>query len=264
MLQDMVLQYRQLAPVFAELGYIGDGYNKSGRNGDVQFAVSNILREIKDVPQELQRLDPKTAPPTLFDPHNVFKNCGLFRAGNNETEVNAFLTSEQRKLVTWAQTQIHRYSVYDMIDEATVSAALKPENIDSAEKGLVAWRKYIDRALAATEQPSLHLATGAKLDKLIGEMKALFSIDDKNFDNELRYFEKHMETFNALSNFDQYILKAEGAKAEAKAILKKPLLTIEDAVLFLRGIDPHIALTGALKVSEPAHDTTALYKERTP
>lgn len=262
-LGEMVDQYRQIAPILTELGYVGDGYNESGRNGDIPFAVSNILREIEEVPEKLRWQDPEIATPASFEPHKIFKSCGLFRRCHNDPEINAFLTPEQRKLVAWAQTQVDQYSIYDMIDEEVVSAALSKQHIDKAKESFDEWKKYVDRALEATNpakapQPiKAHLETKEKLQRVLSEMGNLFSITDD-------YFERNLGTFNSHAVVDQYITLARAAQEKVMPVLNKPLLDRDEAVLILRGIDPKIKLTGILKGAENTHDPSALYEDRIP
>lgn len=263
-LKDIVDQYRDIAPVMAELGYVGEGYNESGRNGDVERAVHAIIREIEEVPKSIEMLSPGKSASAEFRPHDIFNGHVDFRSGYHDTEINSFLTPEQRRVVAWAQTQIHRFSLNDMIDEKTVATALSPESIASAERSLKEWKKYVERANAALKSDSPHLKTFKELNGLIEGMRELIALDDKKLGDDFSSYERQVGKFNVHSLIEGHIQHATDAAAKAKTVLKKPLLDADEAIEILRKIDPHIQLTGVLKEFDAAHNTTGLYKEVTP
>lgn len=263
MIENMADQYRILAPVLAELGYVGDGYNKSGLNGNIQFAVPNIIREIKDTPDELVRLDPKIASSSVFKPHDIFKNCSVFRAGHHDSEINALLTPGQRKLVGWAQTQINRYSELDTIDEKTVAAALLEPELQRTSQSVAAWRNYIDRGLVATDPKNTppdiktHLETRDKLNALLKDIEPLFWIRDSDFEGQAAIF-------NKAASVDPHIARVQAAQQKAEVLLKGDLLTKDAVVARLREIDPQLKLTGVLTGLEQEADISATYENRVP
>lgn len=251
-LTDMVAQYSLLASAFTELGYVGDNYNESGRNGNIVQAVSKVLHEIRETPDKLKALDPNSASAPTFDPHRTFSHYNLMRPMQNESEINSFLTPEQRKLVAWAQTQINRFSTFDRIDETVVAAALAPENILTAERSLAEWKKYVERANDAFKGENSHLKTFKALNKSMDAMRELLSLKVGSSAQE----------FNVVSHFDGYIQKGNVAKADAEALLKASLLDAREAAAILQRINPHIALTGVLEEAVGAPDATTLYQER--
>lgn len=262
-LGNMVQQYRELAPVLKELGYVGEGYNPSGLNGDIRFAIPNILREIEDAPYELKRQDSKTAMVMPFKPHDIFKNCASFRAGLNESEVNALLTPQQRKLVAWAQTQIDRYSVYDTIDAETVSVALSESELKKSAQSFKAWKTYVERALIATDPRKVpqaiqtHFDTKAKLQSILTDMNTLMTIKDHDLDT-------HTAKFNNYAKVDQCLILADAAHKRAILLLNEDLLDKDTAALILREIDPQLKLSGVLKGAGKSADPSATYEDRMP
>ena len=263
-LHNMVDQYRQIAPVLTELGYVGEGYNQSGRNGDIQFAVPAILYEIENARKELEWCEPEKAEGHSkgdhFVPHNILKADGRFRSGFYDTEVSAFLTAEQRKLVAWVKTQVNRFSLYDMIDEASVAKALSPEAIKAAEQSLVQWKQGIKRKLDATDPANPqkdikeHLDGKDAIAQALHDMRDLFSVSDEDCDRMCGQFNGH-------ATMDQYIATAKSAATRIIPIIRKELLDVDTAVSILRAIDPKMKLTGALSGAEDSCGDPQIYED---
>ena len=260
-LKDMVQQFQQLAPVLTELGYVGDGYNQIGKNGDISFAISNILREMEQVPQRMAKLKATEGKVADFDPHRILKSKACFGEEYFESEINAFLTPDQRKVVAWAQTQINRYDARSTIGEATVASALSPQAIAQTEKAVGHWKKYLARALEATKEENSHLKDKKHLDGLIAAMEPLFALDDKKFNVDQHYFGLHADHFNTFAIFDQHIKQATETKKGAVSFLQKPILTAEKAISILKTIDPNLVLPGVLNPTDNLADT-GIYQDR--
>lgn len=262
-LQDMVQQYRQLAPILKELGYVGEEYNLNGRNGDVRFAVSEILRGVDRIQQGMKQHNTQTASVTDFKPHDIFKDCYLFRPGFNESEVNALLSPKQRKLVMWAQGQINRFNAFDTIEEKTVALALSEASIEQSKQSLNAWTKYVERALMATDPKRVpedirgHLETKEKLKSILIEMNTLMAMKDDDLDSQTA-------KFNNYAKVDYCLTLAEAAQKKAASLLEGDLLDKNAAAIRLREIDPQLKLTGVLKEVEMVIDPSPTYNDRMP
>lgn len=238
-LQNMVAEYLELAPVLQELGYSGENYNEMGRNGDIRFAIPNILREIRNVPERLQELMKETNKKSEFRPHI------LFRAQQPcHCEANIFLTREQRELMSWVQKQ------NGTIDEQTVSRALSAENIQATEAKINQWKDRVARILSATTTNQHHFAARVRMDDLLTTMDGLFSLSADNLDKRTRV--------------DWLIDKAMDAKGAAETFLTQPLLTAQDAISILREIDPRLVLTGILKDAESVASNVPSYVSPSP
>lgn len=51
-LNEMVTQYQHVRRYMTELGYVGDGYNSQGLNGNIRYSVPSLLKEIDTIDEE--------------------------------------------------------------------------------------------------------------------------------------------------------------------------------------------------------------------
>jgi curved DNA-binding protein CbpA len=232
-LNEMVTQYQHVRRYMSDLGYVGDGYNSQGLNGDIKYSVPAILREI----DEMSSASAVAVTPKEFRPHNIFKDTASFRTSLSESFIKDILSPEQRKFFAWVKTQIDRFSLYDTINEETVAKALAPDKIKIAKSELQRLEASINASQGLGAQVNReYKPTQERLHKIRQDLSAVFKAEDVS------------------KNFNQLIQDARNAAEEFKEIKRSGLLTIDSARTLLLSIDPDLNLEGTLFYKESHRD----------
>jgi curved DNA-binding protein CbpA len=256
-LKEMVEQYKQVKGAMTELGYVGTEYNSQGRNGEIKQAIPSILIEIDHLSTPAQLADNRTK----FKPHDIFKNCELFRSSFYNSEANALSSREQQQVVRWAQTQIDRYSTFDTIDENIVASALSAQQMDATQKRFDAQKEYIKTHSVTQERVQKAKADYApikdRVRMILDEMNGLFSVNaDSMGDMSWR--------FNGAAILEQYLRYSTQANMEYQSLSKESLFDRESAARLLRTIVPDIDLKDTIFEIKTKPSTKKTQDQATP